>query len=123
MLPVRIAGERMRRQLSLVTRRELIEVVGERYRNAAGKDRRSILDEFVGVTGYHRKHVLRLFRPKGKARKPMRAGRRLYSEAVREALIVAWEAADRICGKRLKPMIPILVDAMERHGHWQLSTR
>ena len=29
-------------------------------------------------------------------------GRRIYSEAVRQALVVLWEAADRICGKRLK---------------------
>jgi hypothetical protein len=39
---------------------------------------------------------------------------------VRQALIVLWEASDRICGKRLKALIPILVDAMERHGHLQL---
>jgi hypothetical protein len=39
---------------------------------------------------------------------------------VREALIVIWEASDRICGKRLRPLLPILVEAMERHGHLQL---
>jgi len=39
---------------------------------------------------------------------------------VREALIVIWEASDRICGKRLRPLLPILVEAMERHGHVQL---
>ena len=47
--------------------------------------------------------------------------RRLYDEAVREALIVVWEASDRICGKRLRPLVPILVEAMERHGHLQLA--
>jgi hypothetical protein len=30
---------------------------------------------------------------------------RLYAEAVKEALTVIWEAADRICGKRLKAVI------------------
>jgi len=39
---------------------------------------------------------------------------------VREALIVVWEASDRICGKRLRSLMPILVEAMERHGHLQL---
>lgn len=38
---------------------------------------------------------------------------------MRQALIVLWEAGDRVCGKRLKVLIPILVDAMERHGHLQ----
>jgi hypothetical protein len=47
--------------------------------------------------------------------------RRLYDEAVSEALIVIWEASDRVCGKRLKPLAPILVEAMERHGHLQLA--
>lgn len=32
-----------------------------------------------------------------------------------------WEAADRICGKRLKAILPNLVDAMERHGHIYLD--
>ncbi len=31
--------------------------------------------------------------------------------------MVLWEASDRICGKRLKPLMPALVKAMERHGH------
>ena len=46
---------------------------------------------------------------------------RIYDEAVRSALAVLWEAADRICGKRLKEAIPILLDAMERYGHLQLE--
>src|SRR5208337_4726833 len=49
-----------------------------------------------------------------------RPTRRLYDDAVREALIVLWEASDTICGKRLKPLIPTLVEAMERHGPLQL---
>jgi hypothetical protein len=31
------------------------------------------------------------------------------------------EASDRICGKRLRPLLPILVEAMERHGHVKLA--
>jgi Integrase core domain len=48
-------------------------------------------------------------------------GRRTYSKAVREALIILWEAADRICGKRLKASLPALISAMERHGHLALD--
>jgi hypothetical protein len=32
-----------------------------------------------------------------------------------EALL--WEASDRVCGKRLKAIIPTLIEAMVRHGH------
>lgn len=45
------------------------------------------------------------------------AGKKIYDEAVREALVVLGEAADRICGKRLKAILPTLVEAMERHKH------
>ncbi|MBB5498693.1 hypothetical protein [Paraburkholderia sp. MM5384-R2] len=31
------------------------------------------------------------------------------------------EAADRICGKRLKALIPTLIDSLTRHGHLTLS--
>src|SRR5438045_6712125 len=44
-------------------------------------------------------------------RSGLRPGRRIYDEAVREALIVVWEASDRICGKRLRPLLPILLEA------------
>jgi hypothetical protein len=47
---------------------------------------------------------------------------RLYDEAVLCALTILWEAADWICGKRLKEAIPTLVVAMERYGHLQLET-
>ena len=50
-----------------------------------------------------------------------RPERRIYSEAVREALVVIWEASDRICGKRLRPLIPLLLEAMEGHGHLKLA--
>jgi hypothetical protein len=36
-------------------------------------------------------------------------------------LTVLWEAGDRVCGKRLKALIPVLIDAMERHGHLKLD--
>jgi hypothetical protein len=60
------------------------------------------------VTGNHRKHALRVLnqppvspisRPRG----------RVYDEAVHQALTVLWEAADRICGKRLRVLLPVLM--------------
>jgi hypothetical protein len=45
----------------------------------------------------------------------------LYDEAVRAALIVLWEASDRVCGKRLRALLPILLPALERNGHLHLG--
>ena len=43
----------------MATRRELIEAVAARYRAAGRTEKKEILDEFVKVTGFHRKHAIR----------------------------------------------------------------
>ena len=110
------------RRVSMATRDELVAVTAERYARATRRERSLILDEFAAVTGFHRKHATRLLRA-GLPGQPagQRPGRRVYDDAVREALIVLWEASDRVCGKRLRPLVPVLVDAMERHGHLRLA--
>ena len=106
----------------MATRDELIAAIAERYARGDRAERGRILDELAAVTGFHRKHAARLL---GSGQHGRRAGRRparrVYDDAVREALVVIWEASDRVCGKRLKPLVPILVEAMERHGHLQLA--
>ena len=44
-----------------------------------------------------------------------------YGATIKDALVALWEASDRICGKRLKVMIPTLLPALERHGRLQLD--
>ena len=102
---------------------ELLRALRPRYRESTKREKSKILDEFVAVTKCHRKHVVRLLRSRNdeSAEKPATTGRRIYDEAVREALIITWEASDRICGKRLKAILPILLDSMEHHGHIDLD--
>src|SRR3954454_11638270 len=110
------------RRVSMATRDELVAAVIERYSKGRRAEKGRILGEFVAVTGFHRKHAMRVLRGgQASRRSAPRPERRLYDEAVHEALIVIWEASDRVCGKRLKALAPILVDAMERHGHLQLA--
>ena len=108
----------------MATRRELIEAVAVRYRAAGRNGKKKILDEFVKVTGFHRKHAIRALKQslKQEKREPRERGR-IYDEAVRQALTIVWEAADRICGKRLRQVIAGLIDAMERHGHLRLDAQ
>jgi integrase len=49
----------MRRQITLATRRELTTAISQRYMAADQNGKKLILDEFVKVTKYHRKHVCR----------------------------------------------------------------
>jgi hypothetical protein len=109
-------------RISMATRDELVAALSGRYGSSTRKDRGRILDEFTAVSGLHRKHAMRLLRAvRSERRGGVRPERRVYKEAVREALIVLWEASDRVCGKRLRALAPILVEAMERHGHMRLA--
>ena len=104
------------------TRDELVAAISGRYGRSKRPEKARILDEFVAVTGFHRKHAMRLLRSGGSAGGGgPRPGRRVYGEAVRTALLVVWEASDRVCGKRLRAIMPVLVEAMERHGHLALD--
>jgi hypothetical protein len=106
----------------MTTRDELVAAIAERYRSSGRVEKGLILDEFVAVTRMHRKHAQRLLRDgRPGERSGPRLGRRIYDDAVREALILVWEASDRICGKRLKSLVPDLIGAMERHGHLKLA--
>jgi hypothetical protein len=117
----------MDKKISTQTREELVEVLGRRYRTASKKAKTQILDEFVAASEYRRKHAIRLLNGKtdnGPIQSnpcKIACSRRIYNEAVKQALIVTWEAADRICGKRLKAVLPDLVNAMERHSHLNLA--
>jgi hypothetical protein len=109
-------------KISKKTRREVLDTVCERYSNASKIEKSKILDEFVHLARCHRKYAISLLtRPDPVASTTPKLGRTVYSEAVRQALIVFWEAADRICSKRLKAILPGLVSAMERHGHLALD--
>ena len=106
----------------MAARDELVAAIAGRYAQGDRVERGRILDEFAAVTGFHRKHAMRLLRAGQVTRRcGPRPDRRVYDAAVREALIVVWEASDRICGKRLRSLLPILVEAMERQGHVQLA--
>jgi len=109
------------KRMTHTTRAELADAIRARYAVAKGKDKRRILDEFIAATGYHEKSAIRVLNGSGSKRPQTRRRPSLYDEAVRGALIVLWEASDRVCGKRLKALLPILVPALERNGHLNLD--
>lgn len=86
-------------------------------------DKRLILDEFVAVTGYHRKHAIRVFRHRASKTLGNKRHSLRYGGDVREALMVLWEASGRLWSKRLRPLIPILLPALERHGRLERAPR
>ena len=106
----------------MAARAELVAAIRERYRSGTRAVRTAILDEFVAITGYHRKRAIRLLAADAEVRAGRRrARRRRYGDAVRQALTVLWEASDRVCSKRLRPMVPVLLPALERHGKLEVD--
>jgi hypothetical protein len=96
---------------------EYTEAVRERYLRASKKEKERILDEFVNVTGYHRKSAIRLLHRRNRGIPCRRRGRpKKYASYVIAALKVAWEATDRICSRRLQPFLPELIKVLRRHG-------
>ena len=57
----------MRGGISKMAKQELLATIRDRYRESSKKDKGRILDEFVAVTGHHRKHGIRLPRQSGDA--------------------------------------------------------
>lgn len=110
-------------KVNRAVRVELVKVIRTRYESATRSEKSQILAEFVQLSGFHRKHAIRVLNSKPCEEPRIRTvGGRIYNEAVKSALILIWEAADRICGKRLKAMVPTLVSSMERCGHLKLDT-
>jgi hypothetical protein len=95
---------------------ELVEAVRLRYVKASRGQKSQILDEFVAVTGFHRKAAIR--RLTGRRR---RSGKRqgrppVYTPDVVAALRAVWEVYGCICSKRLAPFLPEAVALLTREG-------
>ncbi len=108
-----------------MTRRSIMEyaeAVRERYLGATKKIKEIILDEFTAATGLHRKAAIRLLNKGGKSSKAKRKGRpHLYDLEVMTALKFAWEAADRLCSRRLRPFLSELVSILRGKGELDIS--
>ena len=89
--------------MSMIAERELPSTIRDHHRVSSRKNQSRILDEFIAVTGHHRKQGIRFPAQPGDGSQKVGVvrGRRISDVAVREPVILVWEASDRICGKRL----------------------
>lgn len=101
-----------------MTRGSVLEYAGavrDRYLAAEKMGKSRILDEFVTVTGYHRKAVIRLLRRSKVRHRDSRRGRPATYVDVIQPLKAIWEASDRLCSRRLQPFIPEMVEVLRQH--------
>jgi hypothetical protein len=80
--------------VSARAKREYVQAIYERYRQARRADKGRILDEFCAVTGYHRKAAIRVLTgPAPGAARPAPRRPVKYAPPVIEALRQIWVAA------------------------------
>ena len=103
------------------SRREYIEIMRARYLKADKKEKGKILDEFIKITGYHRKAAIRVLIKKVKSGVSHK-GRPIKYSAVLQPLRSIWEASDRLCSKRLKPFIPEMIQVLRRQGEMHVNS-
>jgi hypothetical protein len=101
--------------MSQRSKREMIEAIRPRYLKATKVEKARILDEFIAVSGYHRKYAIRVLKHGARPRGVKKAGRRkIYQGEVVTVLEQIWEIYGRICSKRLQPFMTEGVTILER---------
>lgn len=95
--------------------REYANEMHSRYRKAARAERGRLLDEFVAVTGYHRKYAITLLGRKAtvRSRSPGRPTR--FTDEMVAALVKIWRAADYPWSARLAALLPLWMPYARLH--------
>ena len=93
----------MSETLSLKVKKELIKNIKIKYQTASWDDKTKILDAFLVATNYQRKYAIYLLNKTNITNNiQTKVARTLrYDQSVREALLIIWHAANKICSKRL----------------------
>jgi hypothetical protein len=112
------AGLRLRAR----ARREKLQQMGPQYCTASSARKWELLEVFTQMTGYHRKYAMWLLnRTEEGLSMAQQVRSRHYGADVQEALVQVWNAANRICTKRLIPFLSTFIEALERHGQLHIS--
>jgi hypothetical protein len=108
-----------------VTRRsigEYAQALRARYHKATKAEKGRMLDEFIKVTGLHRKAAIRLLRERAVGVRKRRGRPPGYGDLV-QTLRAIWEASDRLCSKRLQPFLPEMMRVLRHHGEQHVDPR
>jgi len=120
MLPHKYCYQEDGGDMTLKSIKEYVAAIRDRYFRANKEEKGEILDEFVKVTGYHRKAAIRLVTATAKPAAGHR-GRTAQYHSTLPSLRAIWEASDRLCSKRLQPFLPELIKVLRRNNELHLD--
>src|SRR5512138_1437905 len=84
--------------MSLKSKNEVVDAVQPRYLKANKFEKQRILDEFTSVTGYHRKHAIRVLKNKVQVQNRLTGKAKTYKSLYRGDVVQVLEQIWEIYG-------------------------
>ena len=125
--------------LSMKERNSVTKEVAERYKNASKNEKIKILNEYIAITGFHRKYAINKINSYIKKRnysfnnkkmtsikviepkKKKRVYTKEYDEPFQTSLIRIWSYFDYLCGQRLVPFIRENIEALTNEKSFKIN--
>ena len=126
--------------LTMKERNSVTKEIADRYRKSGKKEKKSILDEYIRLTGFHRKYAIAKVNPLIKKREfnfngrttkttkveiPKKKRKRIYipkyGQEVLKSLTKIWQTFDYMCGQRLIVFIRENIDALADEPYFEIT--
>ena len=108
-------------KMSKTERRQYLQRMQKRYRNAKRSEKTAMLDEMLIHTGMRRESLKRSMRSNLEARPRSRQRGPKYKTEFDRELAKIWEATDYVCPERLTPNLVELAEKLASHQELRLT--